>query len=70
MTSKRPYLRSRPAIFRTTRSLVMRFFRRVGRRARSLAGPARGQGGSDNSRLYAADYDRRFRAGRADMVRE
>lgn len=40
------------------------------RTALILVGPALAQDGFADSRLYAADYDRRFRAGRADMVRE
>lgn len=40
------------------------------RTALILVGPALAQEGFDESRLYAADYDRRFRAGRADAVRE
>ncbi|MFT4151919.1 MAG: precorrin-4 C(11)-methyltransferase [Paracoccaceae bacterium] len=40
------------------------------RTALILVGPALAQEGFDESRLYAAGYDRRFRAGRADMVRE
>ena len=40
------------------------------RTALILVGPALAQEGFAESRLYAADYDRRFRAGRADMVRE
>lgn len=38
------------------------------RTALILVGPALAQEGFENSRLYAADYDRRFRAGRADAV--
>lgn len=40
------------------------------RTALILVGPALAQEGFADSRLYAADYDRRFRAGRADAVRE
>jgi len=40
------------------------------RTALILVGRALAQEGFTESRLYAADYDRRFRAGRADMVRE
>ena len=40
------------------------------RTALILVGRALAQEGFAESRLYAADYDRRFRAGRADMVRE
>ncbi len=40
------------------------------RTALILVGPALAQEGFAESRLYAADYDRRFRAGRADAVRE
>ncbi|RWR33813.1 precorrin-4 C(11)-methyltransferase [Sinirhodobacter populi] len=40
------------------------------RTALILVGPALAQEGFDESRLYAADYDRRFRAGRADAVKE
>ena len=40
------------------------------RTALILVGPALAQEGFTESRLYAPDYDRRFRAGRADMVRE
>lgn len=39
------------------------------RTALILVGPALAQEGFDESRLYAADYDRRFRAGRADAVK-
>ncbi|WP_347265946.1 precorrin-4 C(11)-methyltransferase [Paracoccus sp. (in: a-proteobacteria)] len=39
------------------------------RTALILVGPALAQEGFAESRLYAADYDRRFRAGRADAVR-
>lgn len=39
------------------------------RTALILVGPALAQEGFENSRLYAADYDRRFRAGRADAVK-
>lgn len=39
------------------------------RTALILAGPALAAEGFDDSRLYAADYDRRFRAGRADAVK-
>ncbi len=39
------------------------------RTALILIGPALAQEGFDDSRLYAADYDRRFRAGRADAVK-
>lgn len=39
------------------------------RTALILVGPALAQEGFDDSRLYAADYDRRFRAGRADAVK-
>jgi precorrin-4/cobalt-precorrin-4 C11-methyltransferase len=35
-----------------------------------LVGPALAAEGFDESRLYAPDYDRRFRAGRADAVTE
>lgn len=38
------------------------------RTALILVGPALAGEGFDDSRLYAADYDRRFRAGRADAV--
>ncbi|RWR14427.1 precorrin-4 C(11)-methyltransferase [Paenirhodobacter populi] len=40
------------------------------RTALILVGPALAQEGFDESRLYAPDYDRRFRAGRADAVKE
>ncbi|NGM45932.1 precorrin-4 C(11)-methyltransferase [Rhodobacter sp. SGA-6-6] len=40
------------------------------RTALILVGRTLAQEGFAESRLYAADYDRRFRAGRADMVRE
>ena len=40
------------------------------RTALILVGRALAQEGFDDSRLYAADYDRRFRAGRADAVPE
>ncbi len=40
------------------------------RTALILAGPALAAEGFDDSRLYAADYDRRFRGGRADAVTE
>lgn len=40
------------------------------RTALILVGPALAQEGFAESRLYAADYDRRFRAGRADAVSE
>lgn len=40
------------------------------RTALILVGPVLGQEGFDDSRLYAIDYDRRFRAGRADAVKE
>ena len=39
------------------------------RTALILVGPALTQEGFDDSRLYAAGYDRRFRAGRADAVK-
>lgn len=39
------------------------------RTALILVGPALAGEGFDDSRLYAADYDRRFRAGRADAVK-
>ena len=39
------------------------------RTALILVGRALAQEGFDDSRLYAADYDRRFRGGRADAVR-
>ena len=39
------------------------------RTALILVGRALAQEGFDDSRLYAADYDRRFRAGRADAVK-
>ncbi len=39
------------------------------RTALILVGPALAQEGFDESRLYAADYDRRFRGGRADAVK-
>ena len=39
------------------------------RTALILVGPALAQEGFDDSRLYAADYDRRFRAGRAEAVK-
>ena len=39
------------------------------RTALILVGPALAQEGFEDSRLYAADYDRRFRAGRADAVK-
>ena len=39
------------------------------RTALILVGRALAQEGFENSRLYAADYDRRFRAGRADAVK-
>ena len=42
----------------------------IERTALILVGPALAQEGFAESRLYAPDYDRRFRAGRADMVRE
>ena len=41
----------------------------IERTALILVGPALAQEGFDDSRLYAADYDRRFRAGRADAVK-
>ncbi len=40
------------------------------RTALILVGPALAAEGFDESRLYAPDYDRRFRAGRADAVTE
>ena len=40
------------------------------RTALILVGPALAATGFDDSRLYAPDYDRRFRAGRADAVSE
>ncbi|HEY0212255.1 MAG TPA: precorrin-4 C(11)-methyltransferase [Paenirhodobacter sp.] len=40
------------------------------RTALIVVGPALAQEGFDDSRLYAADYDRRFRAGCADAVKE
>ncbi len=40
------------------------------RTALIVVGPALAQEGFDDSRLYAADYDRRFCAGRADAVKE
>lgn len=40
------------------------------RTALILVGPALAAEGLDESRLYAPDYDRRFRAGRADAVTE
>ena len=39
------------------------------RTALILVGPALAQEGFDESRLYATDYDRRFRHGRADAVK-
>ena len=42
----------------------------IERTALILVGPALAQQGFAESRLYAPDYDRRFRAGRAGMVRE
>lgn len=39
------------------------------RTALILVGPVLAQEGFDDSRLYAIDYDRRFRAGRADAVK-
>lgn len=39
------------------------------RTALILVGPALAQDGFEESRLYAADYDRRFRAGRLDAVK-
>lgn len=39
------------------------------RTALILVGPALAAEGFTDSRLYAADYDRRFRAGRADAVK-
>lgn len=41
----------------------------IERTALILVGPALAGEGFDDSRLYAADYDRRFRAGRADAVK-
>ncbi|MDP0926863.1 precorrin-4 C(11)-methyltransferase [Paracoccus onubensis] len=41
----------------------------IERTALILVGPVLAQEGFDESRLYAADYDRRFRAGRADAAK-
>lgn len=43
---------------------------RIERTALILVGPALAADGFQDSRLYAADYDRRFRAGRAEAVKE
>ena len=54
----------------TLSSIAAQVGKTMERTALILVGPALAQEGFADSRLYAADYDRRFRAGRADAVRE
>lgn len=53
----------------TLRSIAADVGETMERTALILVGRALAAEGFDESRLYAADYDRRFRTGRADAVK-